>query len=114
MTESRVWHYIRAQRDGFPSDDRLVCPTGRRDDSQGIEDGLLLRFRARRLAHIMPRSFSARRSEQQYRRTSPASASSQRALADLGAVALTVHEAVGVVVLAAGAAGEGTADEQGW
>ena len=38
----------------------------------------------------------------------------QGALTDLGAVALTVDEAVGVVVLAAGAAGEGTADEHGW
>ena len=38
----------------------------------------------------------------------------QRALADLVAVALVVHEAVRVVVLPAGAAGEGSADEHGW
>ena len=33
--------------------------------------------------------------------------------ADLGAVALATHEAVGVVVLAAGTAGEGSAHELG-
>lgn len=35
----------------------------------------------------------------------------QRALTHLGAIATTFHEAMGVVVLAGGAAGEGTADE---
>ena len=54
MSEQRAWrvHYTRAKAQIRWSDRRLLRPSGRKGELRDIQDGLLLRFRARRIARL--------------------------------------------------------------